>query len=236
MTKLNYLNSTYIFESNAIFVELKENEKGKAVILDETIFYPQGGGQPADQGEIISANAIFLVTDVRLDEDGTVWHFGEFKNGVFQKGEKVTLKIDKDRRILNAKLHSAGHLLDCAVTKMGIENLKPTKGFHFPDGPYVEYEGTVENPAELVPELEKTINDLIAQDLEIEKIDLSPEEAKEQGVWAPLGKPARIVKFAGFPTCGCGGTHVNPASEIGKVIVRKIKSKKGKTKIAYSVE
>ncbi len=236
MTKLNYLNDTYLFESNAIFVEIKENEKGNAVILDETIFYPQGGGQPADKGEIVSENAVFLVIDVRLDEKGTVWHFGEFKNGEFQKGEKVILKIDKDRRILNAKLHSAGHLLDCAVTKMGIENLKPTKGFHFPDGPYVEYDGTVENPAELIPELEKTINDLIEQDLKIEKVDLSPEEAKQQEIRVPQGKPAHIVRFAGFPTCGCGGTHINSASEIGKVIVRKIKSKKGKTKIAYSVE
>ena len=235
MTKLNYLNDTYLFESEVVFVEVRENEKGKAVILNETIFYPQGGGQPADYGEIISTNAVFIVTDVRLDEDGTVWHFGEFKNGKFEKGEKITLKIDKNRRILNAKLHSAGHLLDCAVTKMGIENLKPTKGFHFPDGPYVEYDGIVENPAELIPELEKIINDLIRQDLKIEKIDLSPEKAKQQGVWAPPGKLARIVNFAGFPTCGCGGTHVNSASEIGKITIRRIKSKKGITKIAYSV-
>ena len=119
---------------------------------------------------------------------------------------------------------------------MKLEDLKPTKGFHFSDGPYVEYEGIIENPAELIPELEKMINDLIAQDLKIEKADLTPEEAKEQGVWAPPGKLARVVNFEGFPSCGCGGTHVNSASEIGKVIVRKIKSKKGITKIAYSIE
>ncbi len=127
MTKLNYLNNTYLFKSNAIFVEIKENDRGKAVILDETIFYPQGVGQPADKGEIISNNAIFSVTDVRLDKNGTIWHFGEFKNGEFQKGDKVTLKINKERRITNTKLHSAGHLLDCTVTKIGIKNLKPTK-------------------------------------------------------------------------------------------------------------
>lgn len=236
MTKLNYLKDTYVFESNAIFVEIKENEKGKAVILEETIFYPQGGGQPADKGQIISDSAVFSVSDVRLDENGTVWHFGEFENGKFQKGDKVSLKIDKDRRIENAKLHSAGHLLNCAVTKMGIENLEPTKGFHFPDGPYVEYNGTIENPADIIPELEKTVNELIAENLQVEKQDLSPEEAKSQDVWAPEGKTARVVNFAGFPNCGCGGTHVNSASEIGKIIIRKIKSKKGITKIAYSVE
>ncbi|PIS39583.1 MAG: alanyl-tRNA editing protein AlaX, partial [Candidatus Nealsonbacteria bacterium CG08_land_8_20_14_0_20_38_20] len=114
MTKLNYFDNTYLFESEAIFIEIKENEKGKAVILDATIFYPQGGGQPADKGEIVSGDNIFVVSDVRLDESGTVWHFGEFKTGEFKQGDKVDLKIDKDRRILNAKLHSAGHLLDCA--------------------------------------------------------------------------------------------------------------------------
>ena len=112
MTKLNYLSNTYLFDSEAIFVEIKENEKGKAVILDKTIFYPQGGGQPADKGKIISGDTIFIVNDVRIDEVGIVWHFGEFSNGQFKIGNKVILKIDKDRRKLNAKLHSAGHLLD----------------------------------------------------------------------------------------------------------------------------
>lgn len=236
MTKLNYLNDTYLFESEAIFLELRENEKGKALILDETIFYPQGGGQPADTGEIISGDNIFTVSDVRLDEMGTVWHFGEFTNGEFNQGDTVILKIDKDRRILNARLHSAGHLLDCAISKMGIENLKPSKGFHFPDGPYVEYEGTIEDPAELIPVLQKTLDELINQNLPVERNDLSPEEAQAKEIWAPAGKAARVVNFTGFPICGCGGTHVNAASEIGKVIIKKMKSKQGNTKVAYLVE
>jgi Ser-tRNA(Ala) deacylase AlaX len=235
MTKLNYLNDTYLFESTAVFVEMKENEKGKAAILDETIFHPQGGGQPADRGEITSDHGVFLVNDVRLDETGTVWHLGEFKNGEFQKGEKVFLKVDRDRRILNAKLHSAGHLIDCAVLKMGMENLRPTKGFHFPEGPSVEYDGVIENAAAIIPTLEVAVNDLIAQDIKLERKDLTFEEARAQNIFAPPGKPARVIYFTGFPVCGCGGTHVNRTSEIGKVTIRKIKSGKGITKIAYSV-
>jgi Ser-tRNA(Ala) deacylase AlaX len=79
MTKLNYLEDTYLFESEATFVEIRENEKGKAIILDETIFYPQGGGQPADRGEITSGDSVFTVNDVRLAEDGIVWHFERLK-------------------------------------------------------------------------------------------------------------------------------------------------------------
>lgn len=235
MTKLNYLDDTYLFESEAIFVEIKENEKGNAIILDETIFYHQGGGQPADQGEIILGENIFIVSDVRLDENGIVWHFGEFKNGEFKQGDKVLLKINKDRRILNAKLHSAGYLLDCAVSKMEIKNLHPTKGFHFFDGPYVEYDGMIENPVEIISVLQKNVDNLIAQNLKVERKNLSPEEAQSKGIYIPTGKFARIINFMGFPICGCGGTHVNSASEIGKITIRKIKSNQGKTKIAYAV-
>ena len=235
MTKLNYLSNTYLFDSEAIFVEIKENEKGKAVILDKTIFYPQGGGQPADKGKIISGDTIFIVNDVRIDEVGIVWHFGEFSNGQFKIGNKVILKIDKDRRKLNAKLHSAGHLLDCAVSKMEIENLYPTKGFHFPDGPYVEYDGMIKNPIEAILILQKNVDELIVQDLLVEKKDLSPEETQAKNIWTPTGKSARVINFAGFSMCGCGGTHVNKASEIGKIIIRKIKFNQGKTKIAYFV-
>ncbi|MFH1188974.1 MAG: alanine--tRNA ligase-related protein [bacterium] len=235
MTKLNYLQDTYLFESETIFIETREHEKSMAVILDATIFYPQGGGQPADQGEIISGDTIFVVHDVRIDEDGIIWHFGEYKSGKFTKGDSVILKIDKDLRILNARLHSAGHLLDCAVSNMHIENLNPTKGFHFSDGPYVEYDGTIENSAEILPILQKNIDDLLAQNLKVEKKDLSFEEAQKQQIHAPVGKAVRVINFDGFPICGCGGTHVNSTSEIGTITIRKIKTKQGKTKISYSV-
>lgn len=224
MTKLKYLDNTYIFESEAVFIEAVENEKGKAVILDETIFYPQGGGQPADRGEIVSGSNVFIVNDVRLNENGTVLHFGEFKNREFKNGDKVFLKIDKDRRTLNAKIHSAGHLLDCAVSKLNIEGLRPTKGFHFPDGPYVEYDGMVGNSAEILPILQKNIDELVEQNLRIERKDLDNEEAHKMGVCVPVGKSARVINFEGYPACGCGGTHVTNASGIGKITVRKIKS------------
>ena len=235
MTNLLYLNNTYLFEANAKFIELRENEKGTAIILDQTIFYPQGGGQPADTGKVISESKEFTVTDVRLDEEGIVWHFGTFNSKPFNKGEEVTLEIDKDKRLLNARLHSAGHLLDCAVSKLDLETLKPTKGFHFPQGPYVEYNGLVEDNQALIPILEKAINELIEENLHTASEDLSPEEAKAQNIWTPQGKSARVVRFHGYEHCGCGGTHINEASEIGKVHIRKIKSKKGTTRISYAI-
>lgn len=234
-TKQICLEDTYLFETEATFLGIQENENRPAVILDHSIFYPQGGGQPADRGKIESANGTFIVQDVRLDADGVVWHFGEFEKGNFQEGETVKLSIDKERRVQNAKLHSAGHLIDCAMHELGVDNIKPVKGFHFPDGPYVEYEGTLKNPAELVPKLEEKVNELISKNIQIEKRDLSPEEAKQEGIDAPPGKSARVINFAGFSGFGCGGTHVNSASEIGKITIRKIKCKSGSTKVSYEI-
>jgi len=236
MTKLEYLDDTYLFESNAKVLDIIDSEKGKVVILDKTIFYPQGGGQPADRGEIAIDNSIFVVNDVRLDELGDVWHFGEFKNGYFQKGDMVILKIDKDRRIQNSKLHSAGHLIDCAILEMGMDNLEATKGFHFPEGSYVEYKGVVQNSNEMLINLQEKIDDLINKNLSIIKKNLNSKEAKAQSIQAPTGKSARVVSFLGYPACGCGGTHIKQSLDIGKIVIRKVKSSKGNTKISYMVE
>ncbi|RKE04978.1 alanine--tRNA ligase-related protein [Marinifilum flexuosum] len=236
MTKLNYLDDSYLLESSATVQKIITNEKGVAVILDQTIFYPQGGGQPTDIGSITFENNLFLVTSVRMDENGQVWHFGEFQQGEFQQEENVILKVDAKQRLLNTRLHSAGHLLDCAVLEMGLTNIKPTKGYHFPNGSYVEYNGVIDESASLIPGLEEKVNELVDKNLAIEKQMLSPEEAKQQGVWAPEGKSARIVNFFGFPYCGCGGTHINSSKEIGEITIRKIKSKKGITRISYCLK
>lgn len=234
-TELKYLQNPSLFTLKAMVLEIKETENGKAMLLDETVFYPQGGGQPSDIGKIHNEHGIFNVTNVRLDQEGKVWHFGHFISGNFTTGEKVTLEIDSAKRILHAKLHSAGHLIDCAVEKLAIPDLIPTKGFHFPEGPNVEYSGTVKNPEDIVNELQKTVDQLLVDDLLLEIHDLTPTEAVAKGIVAPAGKKARVVNFKGYSICGCGGTHVASSGQIGKIVIKKIKSKKNITKISYDV-
>ena len=93
-------------------------ENGKIILeLDQTIFYPQGGGQPYDQGVIENASEVFNVEEVRYVE-GIVKHIGTGYS--FQVGEEVTLKVDESRRKLHMRLHSGGHLLDMAINKIGL--------------------------------------------------------------------------------------------------------------------
>lgn len=236
MTQLLYQQDTYLFKSTTSVLEIRTLEDGRiAVILDQTIFYPQGGGQPCDTGTISSNQARFVVTDVRLDASGTVYHMGTFEQTMFAPGDSVELEINQDRRIRNAKLHSAGHLLDCAVTQLGLQ-LKPSKGYHFSEGPYVEYEGDVTSTPEMIQAIESKIHALIGADIPVIIEELSYEQALQQGIKAPEGKSARIVAFQGFEPCGCGGTHIKSAGQIGSIKIRKIKSKGGFTRISYEIE
>ena len=205
-----------------------------AVILDQTIFYPQGGGQPCDIGTISTNQARYRVTDVRLDAYGDVHHIGTFETAQFLPSDQVDLEIDQDRRIRNAKLHSAGHLLDCAVAQLGLQ-VNPSKGYHFSDSPYVEYEGVIENTPEMIQAIQKKIDALIAANIPVIIKELSHEQAQQQNIKAPEGKSARIVGFQGFEPCGCGGTHVSSAGQIGRIVIRKIKSKGGFARISYEL-
>ena len=167
MTQLLYLQDTYLFKSNSSILEIRALEDGRtAIILDQTIFYPQGGGQPCDIGTISTNQARYRVTDVRLDAYGDVHHIGTFETAQFVPGEQVDLEIDQDRRIRNAKLHSAGHLLDCAVAQLGLQ-IKPSKGYHFREGPYVEYEGEIASTPEMIQAIQTNIDALIEANLPV---------------------------------------------------------------------
>lgn len=233
MTELLYLSDTYLFQAQANILETSSDEFGDYVVLDQTIFYPQGGGQPADNGSINADNFSFKVSHVVLTPESEVRHYGE-SSGDLVEGE-VNLSVDESRRVHNAKLHSAGHLLDCAVAELGLK-IKPTKGFHFPVGTYVEYEGVLEDGNQYKGPLEVIINRMVEDDIPIVVKDLDSKEAEKEGIKAPEGKSARFVEFAGHVGCGCGGTHIDSSKGLGKIVVRKLKSKKGNTKISYALE
>jgi Ser-tRNA(Ala) deacylase AlaX len=237
MTTLLYLHDTYLFTAGATVVSIEETEKGTALLLNQTIFYPQGGGQPADQGVIKCGDIQFNVTDVRLSPEGIVYHYGTFNSIPFNTGENVELEINQERRLLNARVHTGGHLIDVAVNKAGITGITPTKGYHFTEGPYVEYEGVLEDAAGWMDRVAIAANEVVTEDVEIIAEDVSPEDAVTRGIWAPQGKSARFVYFKGYEDqgCGCGGTHVARSGEVGSITIRSVKSKKGKTKVAYTV-
>ncbi|KAJ6323529.1 hypothetical protein OIU76_010938 [Salix suchowensis] len=216
-TKLDYYHDMWKLQSKATLLSFFKGEDGRnALILDSTIFHPQGGGQPADTGVITSAadsSFKFIVQDVR-SKDGIVYHYGVIEGGSGKdfemevvKGREVLLFVDEVRRKLNSRLHSAGHLLDACMQDVGLGQLEPGKGYHFPDGPFARFLLLYCHMKKLQNLCGGFLPDYISKD-----------------------STPRVVKLGNSAVC-CGGTHVSDISEIISLQVSQIRKRKGVTKL-----
>ena len=240
-TDLAYLHDSYKFEDEAKVVAIDTTPEGKTfVILDKTIFYPQGGGQPYDKGTIATEDNVFTVNEVRF-KDGFVYHIGEFTSVTFPIGASVKLLIDEERRKLHCRLHSGGHLVDTGIHALGYD-LTAVKGYHFPDGPYIEYIGVLNGDLTVIAQqLETKLNDLIQAGYPVRtEIVNSVDDLKGRCFhipeYLPKDKPIRLVFVCGEIGEPCGGTHVKDLREVGKIRIPKIKTKGENLRISYIVE
>ena len=128
-TELLYFDDTFRFECAAAVRSVEPHgdpvdgaPRRYAVVLDRTVAYPAGGGQPSDTGRLVNGDVVFSIDSVVAGkEDGVVRHVGAFEEGAapFAVGDEVTVKVDQDARVLHARVHSAGHLLDVAMANVG---------------------------------------------------------------------------------------------------------------------
>ena len=227
-----------------------------SVVTAATVFHPQGGGQPADVGRIISdSGQAFLVDSVRSGEGGVIHHYGTFVAAgssssstcpPFHVGQAgVTLEIDAASRRLHARLHSAGHALDVAVLQLGLQ-LRPTKGYHFQDAPYVEYLGKLPPEAGTADEVTMALTEKMKTLIEADIASEVQLTSKVDAAKLLLGGEEDVAHFAeeaqvrlvsvGGNVCPCGGTHVKSTGELGVVEVTKIKTKKNVTRISYRLK
>lgn len=212
-----------------------------SVVLDRTIFHPQGGGQPADNGRLSAEGLpdLSVVFVSSRKEDGAVVHDSVAKSddatlwvdaAAQGRTTAVLCHVDEAKRRLFARLHSAGHLLDAAVRQANL-HWYPGKGYHFPDGPYVEYvlneESVKMDPKKagqkeaIMGQIQANINTLTSAGGEVSV------RYDEAGV--------RVVGMAD-EECPCGGTHVEDTAQIGAVVVKKLQNKQGNIRLAYTLE
>lgn len=226
MTELLYLQNQNLFETEAKIVNIMETENGTAIILDKTIFYVQGGGQPSDTGFITTTTNSFEVTKVIYNLDGEVYHLGHFTNGDFKIGDLAVLKVNQSKRQLHSKIHSAGHLIDLAIKNLSLDWL-PIKGFHYPEGSYVEYSAArqIDNLEQLKIQIQSQFDKLVAQKIPI-IITFDNNQLYK-------GLPLRKMSFDGLGELPCGGTHVANTAELEGFKITKIKPKQGVVKVSY---
>jgi misacylated tRNA(Ala) deacylase len=197
----------------------------EGVVLDATVFYPMGGGQPGDTGALVGADGTRLpVIDTRKSEAG-ILHI--LAPGVPPPavGAAVAAEIDWDRRHKHMRMHTCLHLL-CAVIPAGV-----TGGQIGAERSRLDFD-----PGEVVfdkTKIETELNRLIAENhtvasrwIDEAELDAQPELVRTMSVKPPRGSgKVRLLDVAGVDLQPCGGTHVARTGEIGSVTVEKIESK-----------
>ena len=232
MTKPVYLKDTYLFEFNSSITHQGKDEKGNYILLDQTIFYPQGGGQPSDVGIIKGNDFVAEVTFVKMIEN-EIRHYITSLDALINC--KVTLHIDQDKRLLNSRYHTSAHLLGNVVEVL-YPSLKAIKGHSFPGEAYVEFQGNSEID---LSNLEEALNLAIKENHQTKIFAINPISFEKQFYKLPYAIPGnkdfRVMQIGGFLPVPCGGTHLRVTSEIGKIEITKIKAKNDITRISYGV-
>lgn len=206
----------HTFRANII--ETKQTEKGVALMLDCTAFFPEGGGQTADTGMIGNAK----VLDVQII-DGEIWHFTDF----LPEETAVDCSLDFDERFRKMQNHLGEHLLCGAIHKLyGYENV----GFHL-GADYMTFDVSGVMTAEQIFEAEKLANRAVAEDAPVHCYipeDISSLEYRAKSEKLESVSDIRIVEVEGFDRCACCAPHLDRAGKVGLIkIVDAMKYKGG---------
>ncbi|KAI1774818.1 ThrRS/AlaRS common domain-containing protein [Hypoxylon cercidicola] len=233
--------------NKGLFKQAQENDH--VVVTEQTIFHPQGGGQPSDVGVMKSSDgASFDVAMVRISavNDGEVLHFGRFStpSSIFKPGDTITQTIDIEKRNLYSRYHTAGHVLGAAVRHLlekEVANFDELKASHFPDSAACEFQGLIEGKWK--DAIQARVDEYVNKDMpvEIDWWDESDFQANGLERLIPDRKAMgmtddekfRVVKIIGAETYPCGGTHVDSTQGCGKTNVKKISRAKGTSRVSY---
>ena len=221
-----YLDDSYLKECDA---KVESVKNGKYVVLDRTVFYPNGGGQPHDTGKIIrkSDGEEFRVVFVGKFE-GRASH--EVDREGLKEGDEVKCVLDWERRYKLMRMHTAAHVLAGGVlykrygAKITGNQLDVDKS---------RFDFNLENfDRELMEKAVEEANKLLENDVEVKTYYLprseamkNPEMVKLVGALPPNIDPLRIVEIVGVDIQADGGTHVKNLKEVGKIEIIKLENK-----------
>ena len=189
------------------------------LVLDQTPFYAEMGGQVADQGVITCGDAKFEVTNVQKNKGGKFMHYGKVVSGEFQVGDTVTASIDVARRKAIMRAHSATHLLDAALKKVLGDHVHQAGSLVEPDRLRFDFTHFEAITPDQLGEIDRLVNDAILEGYPVVTEVLPIEEAKKKGAVAifgeKYGETVRVVEMGDFSMEFCGGTHLDNTAKAG---------------------
>jgi len=233
-TRRLYYEDTYLTEFKAKVLKVLNN----GVVLDQTAFYPEGGGQPSDRGIIIFNEKQLKVTNVQKC-GGVIIHFVE--GGVPEESQEVSGKIDWERRISLMRHHTATHLIMGAARRILGEHV-------WQSGAQKDVERTrldITHPKRLtakeINKIEMLANRVVMNNLPVETFWMPREEAEKkygfrlyQGGVVP-GREIRVVKTENWEVEACGGTHCKSTGEVGLIkIIKTERIQDGVERLVFS--
>lgn len=201
MTRKLFWEDSYLTEFDGKVLSID----GNRVQLDQTCFYPQGGGQVGDKGELGGVK----VVDTQKDEDYNVYHILETTPS-FKLGDIVHGKIDWERRYKTMKLHSAAHVVQYLVQEVFGSQMEPlSSGVVDDTKDRVDWPFQEKLDLAKLAQVEKMANEIISTGYDIK-------------TWSDDSNPNhRYWEISRFPRMSCGGTHPHNTREIGMIQVRR---------------
>jgi len=238
-TRLLYYEEVYLreFTSKALAVQ-RSNEQDR-IVLDQTAFYPLGGGQPPDTGKITGANGEALVRDVHM-ENGAVIHIAHLQ-GTITEGETVTGIIDWNRRHTLMRNHTLAHLMAEAIRKAtGLPSEVVSSGLELDKARLDLAHQSSLGPFLL--DIQKVANSIVEENRPVIIKIMKRKEAEEYvarfheslKTLPSQVEMVRIVEVKDWHACACGGLHVKNAGEIGCAeVLRRMSKGKGVERIEF---
>ncbi|MGX9419172.1 alanine--tRNA ligase [Vibrio sp. WJH972] len=188
------------------------------VILNETPFYAESGGQSGESGVIRSKSGLFNVEDTQKLGQAVV-HYGEVVEGVFAQDDEVMTSVDEERRLSSALNHSATHLMHAALRRVLGEHVSQKGSLVKPEGLRFDFSHLEAVKASELKEIERLVNAQIRNNDSVDTEIMDLESAKEKGAMALFGEKydsqVRVLSMGDFSTELCGGIHAKQTGDIG---------------------
>ena len=213
-----------IVKNNKEVENLKDGDEG-IIILNQTPFYGESGGQVGDSGTIKSGENIFEVNDVQKKLGNLFVHYGKMRNGNLKINENVELKIDVEKRNNVRAYHSATHLLHESLRRILGTHVTQKGSLVAPDRLRFDFSHMKPISSDELEKIDNSVNEVVQKKSEVITRIMTPKEGIEHGALALFGEKygdeVRVV-FMGdegnkyFSTELCGGTHVRNTGDVGK--------------------
>lgn len=207
-----------VFKDGTEVTELNEGDDA-VVILDETPFYAESGGQVGDTGVITIGESRFAVTDTKKTAKGQYLHFGTVEMGGLGKGDSVTASVNVEKRYAIMRNHTAAHLLQAALRKVLGDHVHQAGSYVDAERCRFDFSHFEAVTPEQLSEIEAIVNKDIFDAIPVTMTEMPIEEAKKLGAMALFGEKygniVRVVEAKGISVEFCGGTHIDNTARLG---------------------